>query len=353
MPQVGGAHHFLDVHRQPRSCHLVALLAIAGAALARNLRSQPTSRAAPATVVENGDVERSAVLAVINPVPQLVLASELMRSSNPFASAKQLPDGRVVVVDFTRALLFEKTGAFVRAIPETASVDSQIRDVCVGKSDTIALVGYTHHQLTVFTLAGQPVRVVRLEGIVGADACFADGSVLLRRASSSNLKTPDAPATPSAETLLRLSNTGIVRDSTATEIAHTFDHATPFVNNVVPGRDRLFIADRRVPEYRVISNSGGSLQTVRWKQSSHLPALGRLKVDPRGRVWIELARDANRDPLWAVFDTSGHLIGRVPLPHVNGAQTKLVGVDSSYATLVSRGHEGRVTISIHPLRFPE
>jgi hypothetical protein len=47
----------------------------------------------------------------------------------------------------------------------------------------------------------------------------------------------------------------------------------------------------------------------------HMPAYDRLIVDDRGNLWVEdYRRPADTQPVWTVFDSTGQMLGSVPMP---------------------------------------
>lgn len=312
------------------------------------------------------------------------LAEEL-DARQPFLVARPLSDGRWIVVDRAELKLFDAHGAFVRSIGNPGPGPGEFRqlgDVCVAPGDTLVAISFGDHRVSVFDSTGSLVRSGIIDGDVREDPCFGDGSIVVRHAARAN----PSSRLPAAQALLldrvapvtRMNWHGVVIGSLGLLQVESLDFIFEDLPNIVVANQRVVVGNGSVPEYRVYNGEGRLVQIVRWvarrtavsdamrnarialgyavgpASREYLPVYFRMLTDAAGRVWLQDYAMPDQLPSgYTVFDRSGRLLGRIPVPEISKAdpdrpvQIRWIGQDR--LLLVWRDDDGFAHLTIHAL----
>ena len=265
----------------------------------------------------------------------------------------RLSDGRYVVADETRLRFLDATGKQERVVGRRGQGPGEfqyIRTLCRTGADTIVVADDGNSRVTVFDKTGAMVREVSVgRTSMPESGCFEDGTFLVIE----TLRPAGAPATTR---LIHRQLDGTVL-GTAGEfwggILQQFNMVRP--QFAVRGQ-QVYFGDPRVSEVRRYNPQGTLIgiirtadpierttaseraamrpaysiatndQALRDRAQEQLrtaprpeewPSYARMLVDPDGRLWLQ---DVQKDRLaptplvWTVFDATGRLLGRFPIP---------------------------------------
>lgn len=332
-------------------------------------------------IITHGDVRRVAAPFQLSGTPSVDLGGlrqdpgEELNPRNPFLIARPLSDGRWVVVDFDRLRVFSARGQPIRSLGRPGQGPGefrQIREVCVTAGDTIVAVGFSDRRVSVFDSAGRHVRTTTISGTFGADPCFEDGSLLVRRMMY-------APPDPNMGPFLtapveRVRWDGSVVGALGVFEMESLDLAFSGTPNIVAGAGRLYAGNGRDPEYRVYGSTGRLERVVRWSaprvpitsamradavrrrnpvgpiQRPDLPYYSSLHVGPDGSVWLKGYAVSPAVPAgFTIFDVHGGLVGRIELPIElrSGSRLAWIGVDR--VLLGWRDEDGAPHLTLHAI----
>ncbi len=277
----------------------------------------PIPHADGTPIVINASVRELETRLVVEARPSLVLGGGSAKEArfdvrNPFAIAKRLSSGGFVAADFQALKYFDERGRFLRTIGNS-EVESrsfgQLRDVCVMPGDTIVAISYNRRNISSFDRDGHFLESRELPGYVWSDACFADGTILVR--------LPPARAESSADeldsrTLVRVRPNGSMVGAPMSYTTRRLPPDTPLIENVAAGREGFFVGNGSEPQFAEFALSGRLVRFVRWLPPTGDvgPKFGLIKTDPAGRAWVQMRLSSDRDE-WVVFDRAGRLYAKV------------------------------------------
>lgn len=298
-----------------------------------------------------------------------------LTARNPFPVARPLRTGGWAVLDWFALKLFDERGRYLRTIGRPGRGPGefgQLRELCITPGDTLIALGYSDRRLVVFDQEGNHLRTTRVAGPVWSDPCFPDGTVLVRTATAPN---PASTLPPTRAAILDLVFEG-QRFDWRTERARAIgrfsatsrDLMIPDGGNAVVGAGRIHVGNGWRPEYRVYTLDGRLERIVRWQATpapvtaalrqgqamrSRLPPSPRevlpyyhaIRVDSRGRVWVE---DYDRGG-WSVFGPAGEYLGRITVPARSTGRTEVAWIGTDRILLAWRDADGSPCFSLHPL----
>jgi len=213
---------------------------------------------------------------------------------------------------------------------------------------------------------------------VAADACFDDGTFLVREYHRS------AESQPPPMHVVRRRLDGTIVGTLGDFWPGAFNaYVIPQVGVAAAGRE-FYVGDPRASEVKVLDRDGKLVRIVRtddpiakvtraeadalrplavgvgqganpdpdrFPKPSVWPSYGRIAVDPDGRLWVEDTEHGRDLPDgWTAFTRSGIMIGRVILPpHPNRADPRFVSFTEGGVQLRREDADGAVHISTYTL----
>lgn len=350
---------------------IAALVAAPPAMLAQNPATIHTLDSSGAVIVQN-DALLNYPAATVAPLSLVVLQhqrgprGELFDPRNPFSVVKRMSDERIVALDLRAVHVFESNGRFLFSIDgpqDEAGELGQLEDVCVTRGDTLVVISYIRRRISVFDRLGRHLKTTETPGSIGPEACFEDGTILVRatRDQVKALRSIDVvPAARERDIVIRMHWSGKIVGRVA---AYNSEDATGNLAHgvsAVAARNRVIVAANTAASYSVYSLDGRLTQIVRWASRGatrgrfNAPALAfrRIKADPAGRVWVEEFSSNHQDVVsWLVFDSNGRFIGHVLLPALGIGRTDLAGLGQNSVALAWRTPDGLRHFAIHSLQF--
>lgn len=312
----------------------------------------------------------------------------------------RLPDGRVVVNDYTTLKVFGPQGRVLRTIGRSGSGPGefqQTRGVCRADGDTLIAFDFALRRASVFTTDGAFVRTVVTDSrpVPLGSGCFGDGSVVMfanARPNPASMLPPDR-----ARRLDRVADFRRIatarRDVTALG-TWPVDPVSPFIAplTVQVVDDVIFVGDSHRREVRQHDGQGRLTRVIRWQAPrtritpalieqlvrartapstprsvidqqmqayrasplpDELPGFLQMLVDPLQRVWLEDYPISARSDTWTVLSREGAVLGRVRIPRPPGigdrSLSELVEVLEDRVALRWRDQDGAVHLTYHAI----
>ena len=384
-------------HSSPPAIRARVLLAVVAAVACGAL---PACESAPATdaaleparrdsagigIVEYDPLDGVLPTLVLDSTPALALGGlrtnldEELGVRSPWMPVVGLEDGGVIVGDGTMLKQFDAAGHLQRTIGREGRGPGEfqsVRFLCRVGADTLVAVEYTAPTVSVWTTAGTFVGSGRMPGPVASTGCLADGSLIaeLPRRGDNTAGT--------AAVAVRVRPDGAIVDTIGVLPASDYGPITREVSVIAAG-DAVYVGEGRRYEVRRLGPGGRTQQILRVRvpprpvdaadfrarlemtipasvqgpqreaQLAQLasmpkpeswPAYRAVRVDPRGRLWIEAYEtDPDAPAHWTVFDASLRPVGRLTLPRERGDIVDFVG---DRVALRSRDADGAVHLDI-------
>lgn len=366
----------------------VALITATSCIGVRLEAQQPTIRdSAGVRVVEHDLTPRQAAPFRIVEAPSWDLGglranpSEELDSRTPFSSPQRLSDGRWVVVDWASIKVFDPNGRFVRSIASPGPGPGefrQIRALCVAPGDTIVAISLSDRRMSAFDTLGVHLRSSVLPGEVRTNACFGDGTILVRHEAQPN---PHSPL-PRAEAALADRVTRVERarwDGTVVGAigllqTETLDWTIQDIANMAVRGRRIYVGNGTAPEYKVYDQDGTLIQIVRWRSDrirvtndmresairrgyrvgplsrEYLPVYAAIQVGPDDSAWLQDYWTPGQSRTgYTVFNRDGLLSGRVEIPAVIDGRIELPWIGRNLVMLQWRDADGVLHLTAHAI----
>ncbi|MGQ0648219.1 MAG: hypothetical protein ACT4P7_11670 [Gemmatimonadaceae bacterium] len=298
-------------------------------------------------------------------------------------SAIELAGGAIVVNDFNQLKFFDRAGRLLGVAGRSGQGPgefSHVREICRLHGDTVLAIDYGDGRTSLWTIQGNLVETFPRAGFIPFNGCFEDGTVLLQRTRSVRV---DASGERSYEYVrARLDGTPVL--SVGRLPGPVYHGPVLREESLVPFGESIVIGAGATYEFRIESLSGESRRITRvlepprrvtsdeWdrliesmvpsnataaQRSAMLarfrtlrpplnyPAYRRVRVDPVGRIWVGDYHDSAE---WAVFDSTGALLGRARLPVLTrGTPVNLVGLGRDHVILKWFDEDGASRLSFH------
>lgn len=346
-----------------RSYRLITLLAVVSAfAISQNAMSQ-TARmrdSAGIRIVENPPRRTSPIAFTLSAKPNFDVGGvesdpEVeLGARNPYPRAIRLSDGKVVVTDRTRIQFFDQTGKRLKIFGREGGGPKEFRStsaVCRTRGDTVLVSDDGLRRITVLDKAGNYLSEFPITGGAYAERafCFDDGTFL---ASMFTLEQRSAPRTLQltrfgldgklnskiTDVNIGLFDMAVYRESSKVASGQKvyFGNALNFevavygvdgkLQSLIRTSDKLDPISKseleKMPQTGVRANATAEENKARAQQmaakstTKYWPAYDRVMVDMAGRIWIEDWRPPTSldENVWAAFDATGKLIGRMVIP---------------------------------------
>jgi hypothetical protein len=312
-------------------------------------------------VVNNGPRLTSPIVFQLADKPSLDLGglkqdpAEEFSARNYYLKGARLSNGNIVVIDGTRAHIFDASGKRLKTFGRQGNGPGEFRqatDVCVARGDTV-LIAQSRGLVNRFTGSGELIDATPPGGADYAEGqfCFADGTfVTLSRQTSefgTGTPTPYKAKRYSATRPLNVvadfeypafdmlitnelgkaarGNRFYVGEPTSFDIKgysadgklelliKTSDQFVEITDaekqKMTPGAYRAGSTPAEIEQARK--------DAIAKSKTKYWPTLNQLMIDGSGRIWVE-ERNDHRDPTkpvaWAAFDSTGHLLGRLVIP---------------------------------------
>lgn len=298
-----------------------------------------------------------------------------------------LANGSHVVSDDTRLRFLDAGGRQFHVSGRGGAGPGEFRQVstlCRTRGDTVLASDPGNGRITVFDKAGTMVREIPVGRVeMPYDGCFDDGTWVLwqsvmgrdntRRArmevhnvAGAVVGTAGDYSTGKYDMFVSLWPTFIVHgshlyvgDPTASEV-RLFDKAGKLKTIVrtddPPAKTTAAEQAAMMPMVSPVSDDQSIMDRFKERVRStprpaEWPSLGKIAVDPDGRLWIQDYKKARSDAdAWTAFDASGRMLGRLTFPpSAKFGDPRIVDFTSGGVQVERQDSDGARHLTIYPL----
>lgn len=368
---------------------MVTLLALVAGALtqAQAVVAPAVRDSAGITIIAHGRLAERPAPLTIGETPLLLLGGPAeplaleLQSRNPFPVARPLASGRWVVLDWLRLIVYGPDGRPAQSVGRGGRGPGefgQLRGLCVTPGDSIVAIGYSDRRVSAFGPSGEHLRTSIAPGPVWSDACFPDGSILVRTEYAPNPRSR-LPRREAAVVDLTFEGRRFDwRSGTSRPLgafpAESRDLMIPDIGNAVVTSTWIVAGNGSRPEIELRAHDGRLVRLIRWSAAARsvsapmregsvgrvrpsgppsprreMPSYRTIKADSQ-RLWVEeYPAPGERRATWWLFSITGDYLGRLILPAPGAGRPEVTWVDGDRVMLTWRDVDGSIRFSLHPL----
>jgi hypothetical protein len=337
-------------------------------------------------VVKASQELRRARAMILDPAPEVSIGGvqddpeDEFNHRNGFLSAVALSDGGIAVIDDARLRIYHRDGTPRAVIGRSGRGPGEVgaySAICATRGDTLVAYDYQLRRVSVVAPDGSAFKQFSVNdtGTMAPDACFADGTFLLR-------KLDEAPGGALGGMVSRVRTDGVV----AGEIG-SFPHMTQMVRiTAAVAIDRVWIADPRSATLRRFDGTGRTdlmlmlrdapVRMTSEEAASRLPVAAvrggrapgieripdadmvaplfeRVMVESPDRLWLQLPVGDFREPSrWVALDVTGEVRGHIEFPGFSGGAMPPLPVQfvPGGVWLLHRDADGAATFRFHRIK---
>lgn len=309
---------------------------------------------------------------------------------NGYVRTAILSDGRILLADKTRLLMFDRAGKRVASMGRVGQGPgefTQITDICIARGDTILAGQGRGKPVAIFSKDGKFVSAIPVaeHGYTERPFCFEDGSVfVLKQVAGSYTEattfeysrvTPGGAVNrltrvdyPAFDPLINTPSSILASgDQLYVAMGTTFDIPTYGMDgrlrSIIRTNDPLVkITEAERAKQPVAAFRMGSTEAQKEEQRQralqrsktvHWPTFATLTFDASGRMWVQDWRPGGqRDSamLWTAFDREGRLIGKLSIQAKVGATYRqVVGFGRDEVFLRTSDDDGAAHVTAYPI----
>jgi hypothetical protein len=346
-------------------------------------------------IVENGPRFTAPIAFELGPKPTFDVGGlkndpvEEFISRNYYLKAARLSNGNVVIIDKTRVHFYDPSGKRIKTVGREGQGPGeymQAADVCVTRGDTV-LIGQERRPVTRLSKDGELAGTIVPLGSSYAEGqfCFDDGTFVTlqhvggfqegetpirmsRMSFAAPLNTIAEVRYPPYDMLISADNGKAARGSHLySALSNTFDilafDKTGKLDLIIRTADPLVpISDeekaKMAPSATRMGASPAEIEEARRaaiakSKTKFWPTHGRFMVDNAGRIWIEqdLRWDPMKPNIWAAFDSTGRILGRLVIPASPSRElrSELMGFGKDEVIFKRYDDDGAMHLTIYPI----